>query len=171
MNAMRAARSGALLAAFALLCPALPAQGLEVGDVAPALSAPRLDGTELGLESLRGRVVYVDFWASWCAPCLQAMPALDELYGRYREQGFVVLAVNVDTERRAAMRLLDRLGVSYPVVFDPQGVWPQAYALPAMPSGYLLDRDGVVREIKSGYRASDLPALESGIRRELERQR
>lgn len=156
-------------AALALLCVALPVRALEPGTMAPPLSAPQLDGKPLALNELRGKVVYVDFWASWCAPCLQAMPALDELYARYRDRGFTVLAVNVDTDRRAAQRLLDRVQVSYPVVLDPQGVWPAAFALPAMPSGYLLDRDGVVRYIKSGYRSSDLPAIEAQIQRELER--
>jgi thiol-disulfide isomerase/thioredoxin len=161
----------AMLVAGSALFAARPAASLEIGDTAPALSAPQLDGAPLALESLRGQVVYVDFWASWCAPCLQAMPALDALYARYRGQGFTVLAVNVDTERVAAQRLLDRVRIGYPVVLDPQGVWPGAFALRGMPSGYLLDRRGVVRYIKTGYRATDLPEIEEQIQRELERAR
>jgi thiol-disulfide isomerase/thioredoxin len=168
MNMLRAIALGLLTGSLFWV---RTAAALELGDAAPALSAPGVDGTAVELQSLRGQVVYVDFWASWCAPCLQAMPALDALYVRYREQGFTVLAVNVDTERRAAQRLLDRVDVSYPVVFDPEGTWPAAFALPAMPSGYLFDRDGVVRYIKSGYRTSDLPTIEAQILRELEKPR
>jgi thiol-disulfide isomerase/thioredoxin len=135
----------------------------------PVLSAPQLDDTEFSLESLRGQVVYVDFWASWCAPCLQALPALDRLYRKHRENGFTVLAVNVDTDRAAALKMLKRIDVSFPVVFDPQGIWPQVFALRGMPSGYLLDRRGVVRYVKTGYTTKDLPAIEEQVLRELER--
>lgn len=156
----------ALLAALLLaLPPAVPA--LERGDTPPALSAPQRDGTMLTLESLRGQLVYVDFWASWCAPCLQALPALDALYRKYGDRGFTVLAVNVDTERKPALAMLDRLQPSYAVVFDPEGRWPGAFGLRGMPCGYLLDRNGEIVYTQAGYKASDLPRLEAAIVREL----
>jgi len=156
--------------ALALLCAVPPAMALQPGDAPPALSAPRLDGSELALATRRGQVVYVDFWASWCAPGLQAMPALDALQDRYRAEGFTVIGVNVDTERAAAVKMLERVAVDFDIVLDPQGVWPQAFALPAMPSGYLLDREGVVRFVKTGYRTKDLPLIEAAVQRELKRQ-
>lgn len=162
--------AGALL--LALLLPAAHAADmvrLEVGDAAPPLQAPQRDGTPLLLESLRGQVVYVDFFASWCAPCAQALPALDALYRRHGERGLNVLAVNVDTDRAAALKMLERIPVSYPVVFDPAGVWPASFGLRGMPSGYLLDRTGVVRFIKTGYQAKDLPQLVAAIEAELGR--
>lgn len=144
-------------------------QGLAVGDSAPALSAPQQDGATFALESLRGRVVYVDFFASWCAPCAEALPALEALYRKHGDNGLTVVAVNVDTERAAALKMLRRIPVSYPVVFDPAGVWPETFGLRGMPSGYLLDRDGVVRFIKTGYQAKDLPKLVAAIEAELGR--
>lgn len=158
--------SVSLLAALLLALP-LTAPALERGDTPPALIAPQRDGTMLTLESLRGRLVYVDFWASWCAPCLQALPALDALYRKYGDQGFTVLAVNVDTQRKPALALLDRLQPGYPVVFDPEGRWPGAFGLRGMPCGYLLDRNGKIVYYQAGYKASDLPRLEAAIVREL----
>ena len=105
------------------------------------------------------------------APVIEApLPALEKLYRQYRDQGFTVLAVNVDTERVAADRMLKRIPVSYPVVFDPEGIWPARYAVKGMPSGYLLDRDGTVGQVKSGYRSKDFPQLESAILKALEAQ-
>ncbi|MES0874922.1 TlpA family protein disulfide reductase [Sinimarinibacterium thermocellulolyticum] len=146
------------------LCGVLPpVQALEIGEAAPALVAMQPDGRALALASLRGQVVYVDFWASWCAPCLQAMPALDALQRRYGARGFAVIGVNVDTERKAALRMLERVGVGFAIVLDPQGRWPEAFGLSAMPSGYLLDRAGVVRFVKAGYMAKDLPQIEAAV--------
>ena len=154
---------------LAALLMALPpaAPELERGDTPPALNAPQRDGTMLALESLRGQIVYVDFWASWCAPCVQALPALDGLYRKYGDRGFTVLAVNVDTERKPALAMLDRLQPSYTVVFDPEGRWPGAFGLRGMPCGYLLDRNGEIVYTQAGYKASDLPRLEAAIVREL----
>ena len=150
------------------LLAASPAFALEPGNAVPKLSAPGRDGKPVTLDQFRGQVVYVDFWASWCAPCHEAMPALDTLYRRYRERGFVVLGVNVDSDRIPAQRMLDRIAPSFPAVFDPQGEWPQAFGLRVMPSAYLIDAKGMIRYIKSGYRSQDLPQLEATIKAALE---
>lgn len=152
----------------ALLLIAGAAQAVQPGAVAPVIEAPMIDGTELSLSTLRGQVVYVDFWASWCTPCRQALPALERLYQQHRDQGFTVLAVNVDSEHEAALRMLKRIPVSYPVVFDPEGRWPERYGVNGMPSGYLLDRDGRVITVKIGYRTKDFPELERAIQNALE---
>lgn len=159
----------ALAALLFSVVHAADSKGLEVGDAAPALQAPQLDGTPLLLQSLQGQVVYVDFFASWCAPCAQALPALDALYRKHGDSGLSVVAVNVDTDRAAALKMLKRIPVSYPVVFDPAGIWPETFGLRGMPAGYLLDRSGVVRFIKIGYQAKDLPKLVAAIEAELGR--
>ena len=154
--------------AVTLLAVMPTARALDAGAPAPAaLTAPQLGGTALALADLRGQVVYVDFWASWCAPCLQALPALDALYRQHGERGFKVLAVNVDTDRAAALKMLKRVNPSFPVVFDPDGIWPEAFGLKAMPSGYLIDRDGVVQLVKAGYKTKELPQLEAAILQQL----
>jgi peroxiredoxin len=143
------------------------AQALEYGSPAPRLSAPGRDGQLLTLEQFRGQVAYVDFWASWCAPCREEMPALDVLYRRYRSRGFVVLGVNVDTEHLPAQRMLEKFAPVFPVVFDPKGEWPKAFGLSTMPSAYLIDAKGVIRYVKTGYRMQDLPQLEAIIKNAL----
>ena len=131
---------------------------------APPVWAPQADGTPTGLRALRGQVVLVDFWASWCAPCLKSLPQLDAWYRELRGRGFAVLAVNVDTEREAALAFLRRRPVAYPVVYDPQGWWPEQYGVRGLPAGYLVDRQGRLRSVHSGYKAKDLDA----IRREID---
>lgn len=162
----------ALLAAACCLTAAasLPAQAVSVGETAPVIEAPARDGTEFNLEALRGEVVYLDFWASWCPPCRAAMPELDALHERLDERGFSVIGVNVDRSRDAALRMLNAVAVDFPIVFDPEGRWAERYALPGMPSGFLIDREGVVRYRHEGYSAGDIPALEQEIERLLEEE-
>lgn len=158
-------------AAFALLLGALlaaPASAIDAGDNAPIIEAPKRDGEALSLRELRGRVVYIDFWASWCAPCRAAMPELDALQERLADDGLTVLGVNVDRNRAAALRMLEEIPVGFPIVFDPEGEWARRYALPGMPTGFLIDREGVVRYRHSGYRAADLPELTRRIEALLE---
>lgn len=149
---------------------AQPLLALTPGQPVPALSAPARDGQDLSLTQLRGHVVYIDFWASWCAPCREAMPALDQLYRRYQSRGLIVLGVNVDSDRKPAQRMLDQLRPTFPVVFDPQGEWPQAFELPAMPSGYLVDAKGNILFVQRGFRAAELPQLETRIKAALGEQ-
>lgn len=147
-----------------MLALSSPAMAAGVGDAAPSLSAPSSDGRMLSLDQFRGKVVYVDFWASWCAPCQRAMPVLDALYQRYRGQDFVVLGINVDAERKSAQRMLDQLHPAFPVVFDPAGKWPEAFGLRDMPTSYLIDAKGVVRYVQKGYRERDGQKVESAIK-------
>lgn len=150
--------------AFLLLALAAPAaHALEPGQSAPALAAPRANGEPLRLEDLRGRVVYLDFWASWCPPCRQAMPEYEKLWRELEPQGFSVIGVNLDSERALALRALQQAAVSFPILFDPQATWPRQFDLPAMPSAYLIDRRGVVRHVHAGFRSADVPALRQRI--------
>lgn len=154
-------RKSLLLFMFGLSSPVM---AVGVGETAPSLSAPSSDGRILSLDQFRGKVVYVDFWASWCVPCQQAMPVLDALYQRYRGQDFVVLGINVDAERKSAQRMLDQLHPAFPVVFDPAGKWPEAFGLRDMPTSYLIDSKGVVRYVQKGYRERDGQKVESAIK-------
>lgn len=155
-----------LRALFVLTALALSSQAmaLDVGGAVPNLSAPASDGRTLSLQQFRGQVVYVDFWASWCAPCREAMPVLGALQQRYSARGFTVLGVNVDTDRKSAQRMLDQLVPAFPIVFDPKGLWPDAFGLRDMPSSYLIDATGVVRYVKKGFREKDVPQIEAAIK-------
>lgn len=144
---------------------------VQVGQAAPPISASTAAGAPWQLQQQRGKVVYIDFWASWCAPCRQALPVLQQLRDRHSAQGFEVLTVNVDSERADAHRMMQRLNLQLPVIFDAEGAIAQRYALPGMPAGYLIGRDGLVAYVHSGYKSSDLPQLEAELERALQKKR
>jgi thiol-disulfide isomerase/thioredoxin len=156
--------ASALLLALAAGLP-LRVGALEAGSPAPEIAAPALDrsGATLRLSSFRGKVVYVDFWASWCVPCRQSMPALDSLYRRHGTRGFVVLGVNKDMSPEDAQRFLGRVAVSFPLVDDTGDRAARAFEVAAMPSGYLIDRRGIVRYVHRGFATGAVAALERRI--------
>jgi thiol-disulfide isomerase/thioredoxin len=142
----------------ALLCLAgfpCAVAALEAGARVPELVAAPLGGTggDIRLDSLKGRVVYVDFWASWCVPCRQSMPLLDEMFRRFEPRGLTVLGVNKDVSVADAQRFLRRVPVSFPLAEDREDRLARAFAVKAMPSGYLIDRKGVVRHVHRGFTA------------------
>jgi thiol-disulfide isomerase/thioredoxin len=142
---------------------ALPAlAGVQVGQVAPPVALPLLSAgspATFSLVSLRGKVVYLDFWASWCGPCRVSFPQLEQIRQELSGRGFEVLAVNVDEVEQDARRFLDEMPVSYPVVRDGEGATPRSYGILGMPTGYLIDRQGVIQLVHQGYRKSDGAAL------------
>ena len=153
-----------VLAALALALSGAAA-AVEVGAPAPDLAIQRLGdpAKSLTLASLKGSVVYVDFWASWCVPCRLSMPALDALYRRNRERGFAVVGVNKDVSALDARRFLERVPVTFPLLADTQDAAARAFDVKAMPSGYLIDRKGIVRNVHRGFAAETATALEREI--------
>lgn len=135
-----------------------------MGQAAPAVQLPQLSSAgEVSLESLRGKVVYLDFWASWCGPCRISFPQLEQLRNELGPDGFEVLAINVDEVEADAQRFLSEVPVSYLVVRDSEGITPGTYGILGMPTGYLIDRQGIVREIHQGFRKSDGAQLRAAI--------
>jgi peroxiredoxin len=119
---------------------------------APDFTLPSLDGPNLRLQEQRGRVVMINFWASWCGPCRVEMPHLARLYEKYRGSGFTVLAVNIDESPQKAASLATQLGMRFPVLLDTDKKVSRLYDLSTMPSTVLVDRDGRVRYVHRGYR-------------------
>lgn len=151
-------------AALLLLAATLlqPVQALDKGQRAPELSVSDAQGP-LRLSQLKGSVVYLDFWASWCAPCKQSFPWLNEMQARYGAQGLRVVAVNVDQRREDAARFLAQVPARFQVVYDSSGATPRAYGVKAMPSSVLIDAEGRVLLAHSGFRGDDGAELERQI--------
>lgn len=153
--------------ALALILSVSPGSSLalEAGSPLPALSAQRLERPHerIDLTELRGRVVYVDFWASWCVPCRLSMPMLDALYRKHSARGFIVLGVNKDASMPDAERFLKRVSVGFPLAFDGGDDIARAFDVKAMPSGYLVDRRGIVRKVHRGFTAATAAALEREV--------
>jgi peroxiredoxin len=126
--------------------------------IAPATLAPdftlrSVDGPNLRLKEQRGRVVLVNFWATWCGPCRQEMPQLNRLYEKYRASGFVLLGVNVDDDQRNAIGVATKLGLKFPILLDTEKKVSQLYDLSAMPATVLIDKDGKVKYLHRGYQS------------------
>ena len=138
---------------------------VEAGAAAPEVAGPWLGKSNeaVKLSALRGQVVYVDFWASWCVPCRISMPALDGLYRKHGARGFVVVGVNKDATGADALRFLQRTAVSFPLVSDQDDKAARAFDVKAMPSGYLVDRRGVVRHVHRGFTAETAALVEREI--------
>ena len=133
-----------------LAATSLASSGLT-GQPAPDFALKSSSGENLRLSEYRGDVVMVNFWATWCGPCRQEMPLLDELYTRYQRVGFSLLGVNIDDNSSKAMNMVSELGVSFPVLFDARKDVSRLYEVEAMPVTVLIDREGMVRYVHHGY--------------------
>jgi len=136
---------------------------LEVGSEAPDFELPTLAGDELSLRSLRGQVVLVDFWATWCGPCRQEMPALQRLYEELAGRGVEIVAINVDARPQTVPPYVRREGLTFPIVLG--GVAEQArYRVSGLPTLFVVDQSGVIRYRHIGY----APGAESVLAEEIE---
>lgn len=139
------------------------AWGVEVGEAAPDFTLAGAGGS-MRLSDFRGKTVYLDFWASWCGPCKQSFPWMNEMQARYGARGLRVLAVNVDRKEADASAFLARHPARFNVVYDSAGQTPRAYAIRAMPTSLLIDPNGRVILIHSGFREDQADALEARIK-------
>ena len=130
--------------------------GTAVAAIAPSSTAPdftlhTMNGPNMRLQEQRGKVVMINFWATWCGPCRQEMPHLDRLYDKYKSSGFVLMGINVDDDTRNAAAVAAKLGVRFPVLLDTDKQVSRLYDLSTMPSTVIVDRDGKVRYVHRGY--------------------
>ena len=131
---------------------------------APEINLPGVNGN-VQLESLKGKVVYLDFWASWCKPCVKSFPWMNDMKQSYADKGFEILAVNLDKDRKLADEFLKNMDVNFMVAFDESGKSAAAYKLKGMPSSYLIGRDGKVYASHIGFREKDKAQLEQAIKK------
>ena len=153
----------ALLASCALLAPS---QSIEAVAAAPApdFKLPLRGGTELKLSQLRGQVVMLNFWASWCGPCRQEMPLLESIQKKYKTLGFTMVGVNVEPDSAEAEKFLKQTPVSFPVAYDRNSDVSKLFQVKGMPSTVIVDRKGNTRMIHQGYRPGDENAYLDQIR-------
>jgi thiol-disulfide isomerase/thioredoxin len=148
------------LGAIAFARPSITA---SISKPTPNVSVHTADGVTVRLADYKGKVVLIDFWASWCPPCKTSFPALDAIYREYQEKGLEVLAVNVDERRHDADTFLDAHPHRLTVLYDPKGVSPTAFGVKGMPSSFLIDRAGNIRFTHMGYSGN----VDDSYRREI----
>lgn len=137
---------------------------VSAGEMAPNFKLPGIKTGKLtSLKRYRGKVVYLDFWASWCGPCRQSLPMLNELRKELKASGFEVVAVNLDEDVADAKAFLKQFPVSYPILLDPKGKVPQKYELPGMPTSFLIDRKGKVRNVHIGFKKQDIKKIRKEV--------
>lgn len=131
---------------------------------APPFSLNDIDGKQTrSLSDFRGLVVYLDFWASWCAPCRKSLPLLNELRNELHDQGFEVIAVNLDEEPEMGLEFLQEYPVDYPVLFDVDGSTPRSYEVRAMPTSFIIDRDGNLKVVHEGFNPADMAKIKQKV--------
>lgn len=164
MQPLRVLSSALALSAAAMLW-APTAAALEPGDKAPTFSARSLDGTQtLSLGKYRGRVIYLDFWASWCGPCLKSLPLMEEMRKEFVGSDLQVLAINVDKDLGKAKKFVQKHEIGYPSAQDPEGRLPGAFEVETMPTSFIIDRNGVIRHIHKGFKPSDMEEIREQVR-------
>jgi len=133
------------------------ALSLELEAPAPDFTLKSNQGENIRLADLHGEVVMINFWATWCGPCVQEMPLLDELHQKYESAGFTLLGVNVedadDTEK--VNEMIEKLQVSFPILYDVEDIASKLYSVDAMPSTVFVGREGNFRYVHRGYKPGD----------------
>jgi thiol-disulfide isomerase/thioredoxin len=154
-----------VLRAFAaVLLFASAASALAPGEAPPPIDMPDQAGKKVDLNELGGKVVLVDFWASWCGPCKQEMPILEELHKKYAKQGLVIVGVNIDHNAKKMNSFLKSVPVSFRIVHDRKLVVASKYEPATMPSSYFIGRDGKIRYVHEGFEKRDAAELEERVK-------
>jgi len=151
------------LAGCLLLMATLQVQA-DISGPAPDFTLKSRGGANIKLSELRGQVVMINFWASWCGPCRQEMPLLEQIYQHYQPMGFTLLGINVEEDSAAADKVLKEIPVSFPVLYDNRNRVSESYQVRAMPSTILIDRDGQVRYLHQGYKSGYEDAYQEQVR-------
>lgn len=146
--------------AFSFGSPTIPGEigsdAPKVGQIAPGFSAQKVDGAVVSLSELRGQVVLINFWATWCGPCRAEMPDLDAVYQQYKEQGFALLGVNYQETPDQIQGFTSELRVGFPIAQDPSGEIARTYRVRGFPTSFFIDRNGTVAEVRIGPLNHDL---------------
>ena len=158
-------------AALALVCgcatTGAPADqgGVAVGATLPEIRVKDFDGHDVGPEALKGQVVLLDIWASWCAPCKEELPLLDSMAARLRPKGVKILAVSIDENRDDAVTFIKSHGGAWSLslAHDPEQRLAERLKPPKMPTSYIVDRAGIIRQVNSGFEREDVAKIEARL--------
>lgn len=137
-----------------------PAQALEAGDAAPNVELLGPNGEAVRLPLQAGKVLYVDFWASWCGPCRQSFPWMNAMQEKYKAKGLQIIGINLDQQASAAEKFLAQTPAKFTVMFDPKGTSPRIYGVKGMPTSVLIGRDGKVIQQHAGFNEASRDQLE-----------
>lgn len=151
---------------FAILASAacMTAQATDVGQPAPEFTLPTLQQDQpTSLKQFAGKVIYLDFWASWCAPCRTSFPLLNKMHEKLKAQGFEVVGINLDEDKAAAEKFLKDFPVSFTVLRDAKGEWADKFVVESMPTSFIIDKKGVVQNIHHGFASDDIKELEEKV--------
>ena len=143
------------------------AQALERGDKAADFSLPGKQG-QVKLSDTAGSVVYLDFWASWCGPCRQSFPWMNQMQAKYSAKGLKVVAVNLDAKTDDATKFLAQNPADFTVAFDSKGQTPKVFGVKGMPTSFLIDKNGKILSVHLGFKSADREELEKQIQAALE---
>lgn len=133
------------------------------GKPAPEFTLPLKNGS-ITLSQYKGKVVYLDFWASWCIPCRKSFPWMNSMEQKYSNKGLKIITINLDKKEKAVEKFLKRYPAKFAVAYDPAGKTAEAYDVKGMPSSYLIDRNGNIIYTHIGFRASNKNKLEAKIK-------
>ncbi|GJM14541.1 MAG: thiol:disulfide interchange protein [Pseudohongiella sp.] len=144
----------------------------DEGDSLPTFDLPSIHEGQANIssESLAGKTVFIDFWASWCAPCLKSLPLYNELHHKYSDQGFEVVAINVDNPIEDGLDWLLDTPLDFKIPSDPEGTSAELFEVIGMPTSYLVAPDGTIKLVHMGFRDGDLEIIEEEIQAVLAEQ-
>jgi thiol-disulfide isomerase/thioredoxin len=152
--------------AFVILTSAtcFTAHATDVGQPAPQFTLPTLQKDQATtLKQYAGKVIYLDFWASWCAPCRTSFPLLNKMHEKLKAKGFEVVAVNLDEDKANAEKFLKEFPISFTVLRDAKGEVSDEFVVESMPTSFIIDKQGVVQNIHHGFTSDDIKELEEKV--------
>lgn len=152
---------------FSLLLSIFLVPATAYAQKAPDFSLKGDKGKTISLKNYRGKVVYVDFWASWCVPCRKSFPWMNEMQATYQNKGFEVIGVNLDSSHKEASRFLKQIPANFTIAYDPDGETPGKYQVSVMPTSFLVDKKGEIIYVHKGFKKSQSEDMEARIKEAL----
>ena len=159
-----------IISAVIVITISASALSVEEGELAPHFNLPSIypGKPPISLQELAGKTVYIDFWASWCAPCLISLPLYNDMYHRYKDQGLEVLAISVDNPVEEGLEFLEDTPLDFLIPSDPEGETAELFQVIGMPTSYLIGPDGEVKLVQMGFRNGDMDIIEAAVQEVLE---